>query len=312
MLCEDIIGPDLMPFFNTFALLQLHATNPHGSDSLQRYFANILTSYTKRQLTQKRDRLNGISGILEKILEIGGQFFQGIPIVCFSNAILWDRTGWPGDIDEKSCQEEKELRVEGLPSWSWVGWMGEIRFAKDFDHEPMDGRPIFYGYTPNEGLRELERSEQTYLQRQAWGSFTGASQISHACLSKEFWFDRTEAKLEDLPSLIPEIPLLCFWTSSATIELQYNGTENWSKTKSGETVGLSLRIFVPPGEVKILELIVLGDQSYIQSHGTPAAAVIAIRWENGIAYREPFGLVTISYDDWKEVEGVCWKRIIMG
>ncbi|KAK4158895.1 HET-domain-containing protein [Cladorrhinum sp. PSN259] len=317
ILCEDVIGPGFSPFIDTFALLQLYALIQPNSGSLQKHFAKILTAYTKRELTQRIDRLNGISGIIENLSKIGGRFFQGIPSSCFSNAILWDRdflwTGWPRVIDERSCQEEEELRVQGLPSWSWVGWMGYIRFAKDFDDEPMNGRLRFYGYTPDEGLAELENSEQAYAQKKAWGSYSGASQMPRAYLPREFWdFERTEVKLEDLPSLTAETPLLCFWTSSATIELRANGRKNCFKTKTGNTVSLGLRIFVPPGEVKSLELIVLGDQSYIQIEGTPAVAVIAIRWENSIAYREPYGLETISYRNWKEIEGVCWKRIIMG
>lgn len=137
--------------------------------------------------------------------------------------------------------------------------------------------------------------------------------MPRAYLPKEFWdFERTEVKLEDLPSSTTETPLLCFWTSSATIELRANGRNNCFKTETGNTVSLGLRISVPPGEVKSLKLIVLGDQSYIQMDDTPAVAVIAIRWENSIAYREPYGLETISYSDWKEIEGVYWKRIIMG
>ena len=119
-------------------------------------------------------------------------------------------------------------------------------------------------------------------------------------------------KLEDLSSLVPETPLLCFWTSAATIELQASGRENCFMTRTEKTVSLGLRVFVPPGEVKKLELIVLGDQSYIQVDGKPAVAVVAIRWECGIAYRELFGLETIAYRNWEETEGRCWKRIVMG
>jgi hypothetical protein len=317
ILCEDVIGSDFTPFIDTFALLQLYASIQPNSDSIQKTFTNIVTAYARRQLTQKIDRLNGISGILENMSKIGGRFFQGIPTSCFSNAILWDRdftwTGWPRVIDERSCREEEELRVEALPSWSWVGWMNHIRFAKDFDDIPMNGRLRFYGYTPDEGLVELEISKQTSAQKKAWVSYSGASHMPRAYLPKEFWdFERTEVKLEDLPSSTPKTPLLCFWTSSAAVELRANGKNVFFKTKTGNTVSLGLRIFVPPGEVKSLELIVLGDLSYMQINGTPAVAVIAIRWENNIAYREPYGLVTIRYRDWKETEGICWKRIVMG
>lgn len=196
--------PDFMPFIDTFAMLQLYAVIQPDSGNLQEHFANILTAYTKRQLTQRIDRLNGISGILENMSKICSRFFQGIPTSCFSNAILWDRDFlWTGSqvINERSCQEEEELRVQGLPSWSWVGWMGHIRFAKDFDDKSMNGRLRFYGYTSDEGLAELEISEQTYAQKESWESYSGGAQVPRAYLPKEFWyFERTEVKLEDLPS----------------------------------------------------------------------------------------------------------------
>jgi hypothetical protein len=313
ILCEDVVGPDFSPFIDTFALLQLYGSALPYNAKHQTHFQQIITAYTKRQLTHRKDRLNGISGILEQISRTGGPFFQGIPLSCFSNAILWDRdfiwSGFPRLIDEKSCQEESGLRIAGLPSWSWVGWMGHIRFAKDFDDKPVNGQLRFYGFTPNEGLIELEALEHKIAQKEAWGSFLGGPETPYSCLPKEFWdFERTEVKLEDLPASVPDTPLLCFWTNTATIDLEVVEKKKCFKTSTGKLVGLGMRVFVPCGEVKKLELIVLGEQL----NATPAVAVIAIRWENGIAYREPFGLETVGYCNWNDIENRCWKRIIMG
>jgi hypothetical protein len=79
---------------------------------------------------------------------------------------------------------------------------------------------------------------------------------------------------------------------------------------TGKAVPIGFRLYVAPGQVKRLELIVLGDQS--QLAGKPAVAVIAIRWVSSIAYREPFGLETIAYHDWEEIKGRHWKIITMG
>jgi hypothetical protein len=320
---EDVIGPDFSPFIDTIARLQLFdstlsALASIGNSSGQKRFQNLLTAFTRKQLSQRNDRLNAFMGILEEVEKVSGQFFQGIPLSCFSNAILWDRDFlWSGfsEVNEGSCQEESGLRIPGLPSWSWVGWMCDIRLAKDFDDEPVNGRLRFYGYTPGEGLMELETYQHKQSERQGWGSIKGEGSGSRprGVLPKEFWdFEHTEVVLEDLPALDHRTPLLCFWTSTATIDLRAIGGKNCFKTRTGKTVSLGLRIFVPPGEAKRLELIVLGDQSYIQLDATATVAVIAIRWEGGIAYREPFGLETIAYSDWSEIERRCWKRIIMG
>ena len=304
---------------DTFGLLQLYALIRPYTSSLETHFRNIVTAYTKKQLTQRKDRLNGISGILEELSTSCGPFFQGIPSSCFSNAILWDRdflwTGPPRSIDERSCQEERALRIRDLPSWSWVGWMGHIRFGKDFDDEPANGRLRFYGFTPSEGLMELETHEHKQAQTEAWGSSSGFTRLPSAVLPKEFWDSQhTEVRLEHLSSLVSQTPLLCFWTSTATIEVERRENKNCFKTRTGRTVQLGFRLYVPLGEVKNLELVVIGDQSYTEMDGTPAVqvAVIAIRWEDGIAYREPFGLESIAYENWKDIEGRRWKMIVMG
>lgn len=311
------MGPDFSPFIDTLARLQLYVLSQPRSGSLQKYFQDIVTAYTKRQLTQRLDRLNGISGMVEEVSKLGGAFFQDIPISCFSNAILWDKdflwTGYPRTIDESSCEEERALRILGLPSWSWVGWMGHIRFAKDFDDMPTTGRLRFYGYTLEEGLMELETSEQSHAEKEIWESFSEASQLPRAVLPTKFWDNKqTEVGIRDLPSSLPESPLLCFWTSTATIRIQARGRKSCFTTKTGKLVSLGFQIFIPPGEARKLDLIVLGDQSYIQINGTPAVAVIAVRWESEIAYREPYGLETIAYNDWKEIGSLSWRRIIMG
>lgn len=314
--CEDVVGLDFTPFIDTFALLQLIASLRHFTGSRERHFRDLVTAYTKKQLTQRQDRLNGISGMLEELSKFVGPFFQGVPLACFSNAILWDRdfiwTGAPRAIDEKYCQDEKDMRISKLPSWSWVGWLYHVRFGKDFDEDPPR-RLRFYGFTRDAGLEELETDEHKRAQKDEWGSDTGGWGQRNDMLPDEFWNqERTEVTLEDLAGLKPTTPLLCFWTWTAKIRLEVNGKKKFFTTATGRSVGIGLRVFVPPGQVQDLELIVIGDFTYIQLNHKPAVAVIAIRWDEGIAYREPFGLETVAYSDWQEIEGRCWKRIIMG
>jgi hypothetical protein len=189
--------------------------------------------------------------------------------------------------------------------------MMHIRFAKDFDDEPANSRLRFYGIDPDGGLFELETHERDSAQKKTWGSFSGTTGPPSAVLPKDFWDSgRTEVRPEDLPALDPKTPLLCFWTSTATIEVQNIRGKNHFITMTGKAVPIGFRLYVAPGQVKCLELILLGDQS--QLAGTPAVTVIAIRWVSGSAYREPFELETIAYHDWEEIEGRRWKMIIMG
>jgi hypothetical protein len=316
---EDVVGMDFTPFIDTFARLQLYGSLRPLTGTLQKHFCDIVNRYTGRNLTHRHDRLNGISGILEELSKMIGPFFQGIPLSCFSNAILWDRdfnrTGFPRQIDETYSHQERLLRIPGLPSWSWVGWMCQIRFEKGFDDVPVSGRLRFYGCTSDAGLVELETPEHKAAQTYAWGSSPGSMTLTDArALPIHFWQGKqTVVKLEDVAGLVSETPLLCFWTWTATVkvEAKSNSTQCF-KTSTGQLVSVGFRVYVPPGKTKELDLIVIGDLSYSQMNRTPAVAVIAIRWESGIAYREPYGRVTIDYRDWKDIEGICWRRIIIG
>jgi hypothetical protein len=60
--------------------------------SRDRHLRDLVTAYTKKQMTQRQDKLNGISGILEELSRSVGPFFHSIPLACFSNAKLV--VGW--------------------------------------------------------------------------------------------------------------------------------------------------------------------------------------------------------------------------
>lgn len=77
ILCEDVIGPDSSPFIDTFAKLHLFGEAGFNQTSynlsLQLHFLDVLSAYTKRLLTHREDRLNGISGILEEMSKTSGR-----------------------------------------------------------------------------------------------------------------------------------------------------------------------------------------------------------------------------------------------
>lgn len=135
----------------------------------------------------------------------------------------------------------------------------QIRFAKDFDDKPSSGRLKFYGFVSEKGLTKLETPEHKHAQTEPWGPPYWDTDSPKAVLPLDFWDERTEVRLEDIPSPTPQVPLLCFWTSTAIIDVYATGREKWFKTSTGKSVGIGLlRVFVPSGEVRKLELIVMG------------------------------------------------------
>lgn len=91
-------------------------------------FQNIVSTYTRRNLTEPGDILNALNGIYHKYYhssevqdaKIGG--FQGIPMRCFFRGLLWFMPDY---------QHKRTMVATGLrPStWSWISWVGPVDFA---------------------------------------------------------------------------------------------------------------------------------------------------------------------------------------
>jgi hypothetical protein len=89
---------------------------------LRRYMQHVL-AYTTRQLTYQSDALNAFTGIAKALAAsmASTRIFYAMPAVVFDWAILW-----MGSLRLKNLK-----RRFGFPSWTWVGWEGEIMMAGD-------------------------------------------------------------------------------------------------------------------------------------------------------------------------------------
>lgn len=91
-------------------------------------FQNIVSTYTRRSLTEPGDILNALTGIYHKYYHcaevqdatISG--FQGIPMRCFFRGLLWFTPDY---------QHKRKMVATGLrPStWSWISWVAPVDFA---------------------------------------------------------------------------------------------------------------------------------------------------------------------------------------
>jgi hypothetical protein len=95
------------------------------------YFASycdLVEVYSKRRMTFPSDGLNACNGVLRhltrKLLankeysQLENEYFWGLPQRNFTSSLLWSHVG----------TENADRRV-GFPSWSWVGWQGEVLYA---------------------------------------------------------------------------------------------------------------------------------------------------------------------------------------
>ncbi|KAF2804838.1 uncharacterized protein BDZ99DRAFT_144051 [Mytilinidion resinicola] len=81
-----------------------------------RSFARAVQEYSKRNLTDENDALNGFAGTQNVLSsKVYSSFFQGLPAAQFDLALLWQPEG-------------RLRRRKGFPSWSWAGWEGYVSF----------------------------------------------------------------------------------------------------------------------------------------------------------------------------------------
>ncbi|KAH7076828.1 heterokaryon incompatibility protein-domain-containing protein [Paraphoma chrysanthemicola] len=103
----------------------------HGRD-----FANHVTEYSSRNFTLEEDKLNAFRGLLSR--ELFFTFF-GIPILLFEKQL--DRAFdaafalglWWTSVNRRLDYQESLERIPQLPSWSWVGWKGSVRYPVEHD-----------------------------------------------------------------------------------------------------------------------------------------------------------------------------------
>jgi hypothetical protein len=85
-------------------------------------YAEVVTEYTRRQMSFHEDGLNAVSGVLNQLRSwFRGDFLSGLPSTELDQALLW----YPrGNTVRRMDQAGKVL----FPSWSWAGWVGQVDY----------------------------------------------------------------------------------------------------------------------------------------------------------------------------------------
>ena len=87
-------------------------------------YAKLVQHYSKRQVSRDNDVLDAIAGLLHTFeLCFKRPIRHGLPQALLDAAILWRPA------------ERLERRDCSVPSWSWAGWRGEVKYASAFQVE---------------------------------------------------------------------------------------------------------------------------------------------------------------------------------
>jgi hypothetical protein len=133
---ERTYGEIKRPMVNFLHHTAYDTYNTRNTAFKDRNFWSLVQSYSLRKMTFEDDVIRAFGGILRSVEAQHGRAIWGIPQYHFLRGLSWYHS-----------EHRINLRREGFPSWSWVGWHnsdGRLRFVnckrKDTDTGLMDGR----------------------------------------------------------------------------------------------------------------------------------------------------------------------------
>ncbi|KAI8667566.1 HET domain-containing protein [Fusarium sp. Ph1] len=218
------------PAFDSHLLQDLW--NPSLAKSFDMTYQTLVGNYLKRDLTNESDGLDAIGGVLRAVTEVTGfEFLWGLPKEFFAVTIAWPcclqrphrragrcrievRGGYGGgEVAQKTVQA-------CFPSWSWVGWVGEI-WAEPSDFVgPTAGLEFYHIVSGEMGEDDLVLKNIPHKEKPSQAAYEPSR------WKNPVWREDTGAKvsLKDIPAalLVSEtlFSLLVLWTSVAELSFE--------------------------------------------------------------------------------------------
>ncbi|KAI6126928.1 heterokaryon incompatibility protein-domain-containing protein [Pisolithus sp. B1] len=265
-------------------------------------YDDLLSNYRQRRLSYQTDMLNAFNGVSEILAALQDDtFFWGLPGSLFSYAMTWNFTGHSARnhvhvpiIGSKGLKE-----MVPIPSWSWAAWSGE-----DPNHPPfLQGggdswvRPVIDFY--------LVDTEHQLVSIKEWPRQDHPDNGIHAS-----W---REQGPHQLPSLthhsLSQVGRLSFWTSLVNVR----AARRW-RLRGLHRVGGVEYTLSPPSDFRspshYHSEIVQQDFIVVAAGGARKLVLLAIEWEDGVAYR--VGTTYVDEATWVRMENRQWRLITLG
>ncbi|KKY28440.1 putative heterokaryon incompatibility [Phaeomoniella chlamydospora] len=117
---------DTVGFFLTGQAVAPRLDQRYAKLTPDRYF-DLVTNYARRQLSYPSDALNAFAGILSMLTEYSHErFLWGLMTSTFERQLYWVGKAKPRASPEHGY----------FPTWSWVGWEGEVSFRHYRTYNP--------------------------------------------------------------------------------------------------------------------------------------------------------------------------------
>lgn len=196
-------------------------------------YRKLVERYCERTLTSGSDGLDAFAGILNAFERQARQtFLWALPVAFLGTALLWPCEPfhgtallWPDKSPAKRRPDKCILRHSDgtttlcpFPSWSWVGWVGDVSFDTNCQSLNSEAVDIVFYYLDGSG---------------AVVQATGSPKTHNVAASPaSVWKEpesRTIVTLENIPeSVLPRSiasNILFFWSSSAELHVEHIGKD---------------------------------------------------------------------------------------
>jgi Heterokaryon incompatibility protein (HET) len=261
----------------------------------------MVTEYTDRFLTYEQDIISAFEGILGmfKVAE-GRNFLWALPRSCLAQSLSWNFRSEPKRrrVRTSIAMEDSEMLQCSFPSWSWVGWIGPISPSMA---DPWKAELVHFYFVDNNFELQSVRDEEADLSRPRpqniiadTAPLSASPKLAYATEAEDLvrslhwrpspWNVAHESPINksDIPEHIlasPDLPSFLFChTSIATIQ---------------------------EGRFHCTDYVVIdGDRDEV--------VAMPVRWNNGVAYREPDRFERIPLWEWMELRPRRWNLVVLG
>jgi Heterokaryon incompatibility protein (HET) len=307
--------------FIPFVLRDVTGMWQPGADRFDNTYRDLVEVFSSRDLSFQGDGLDAFAGVLNALERSTGQsFFWALPTSFFSNGLRWIVDKRRGNARRKeTCtprMQDGAIVQCRFPSWSWVGWSGEIPLA------------IGQGLTtPTASIKfyRLDRTGEPIVIPE--GSPSPIDPDLAGKQSPPTWRDQSSTTIlrSHIPphALNPTIApsILAFYSSVATLTVRhqvpvapttrsfFSSLEPLLITPTGKQIYADWNHMprARPGEDEEGHFVI------ITRHALPGypdrLAALMIGWEDGVAYRR--GMVSINTGDWNDLENRTWRLVVM-
>jgi hypothetical protein len=166
-------------------------------------YGRVASMFSLRDLTYDEDVLDAFSGVLDAFGRVfKGGFISGLPQMLFDAALLWQPYS-PMRRRMPSSNTAKTTGVVVLPSWSWVGWQGELNseswrsgcsYIRQHNQDnPMDNDAELEDTQPSSWVTTstVEWHHHSNPADKDWGRWTLIEGLSASALDEDGWTEHT-------------------------------------------------------------------------------------------------------------------------